>query len=125
MKKILLSIGILGFAAILGTNTANAINYYTNPTPNGGNMNFYPLMQHQMEKEETLDFINNPENYKQKRETKEDKLDYQEGKSGINPYLKPTSINLGGKKLNPLQASPSPMEFTKDENGQIKIQGIK
>ena len=119
MKKVLLSLTILSFA--FSVCPAPAAPYYYQ-APNAGNMNFYPMMQRQMEKEETLDFINNPEDYKQKREAKDAKLDYQEGKTNINPYLKPTTFNLGKSKTTP---APATMEFTKDENGQIKIQGIK
>lgn len=116
MKKLLLGIALLG---MLMQNAALAVNYYE--APNAGNMNFRPLMQYQMEKKETLDFVNNPEDYKQKREEKNAQLDYQEGKTDINPYLKPTSFGLSGAKVQPAQ----PMEFSKDENGEIRIQGIK
>lgn len=120
MKKILLSISIFALFIIVNNNGAYAFNYYE--VPNAGNMNVRPLMQHQMEKQETLDFINRPEEYKQKREEKNAQHDYQEGKTQINPYLKPTSFGLGAGKNLPAQ---KPMEFTTDENGQIKIQGIK
>ncbi len=118
MKKVLLGLAVLSFTA---SNFAVAVPYYYQ-APNAGNMNFYPMMQRQMEEEQTLDFINNPEDYKQKREAKDAQLDYQEGKTDINPYLKPTTFNLGKQKPNPVQSN---MEFTKDENGQIRIQGIK
>lgn len=121
MKKILLSLTIGTLAIMLNQGSALAV-YYT--APNAGNMNFYPMMQRQMEKEETLDFINNPEDYKQKREEKDAKLDFMEGKTDVNPYFKPTSFNLGGKKEEELPPQ-KPMEFTKDENGQIKIQSIR
>ncbi len=120
MKKILICLTVLSFISTIPA--FGAAPYYYQ-APNAGNMNFYPMMQRQMEREETLDFINNPEDYKQRREEKDAKLDYQEGKTNVNPYLKPTTFNLGGKtKLYNEQPS---MEFTKDENGQIKIQGIK
>lgn len=119
MKKVLLSLTIVSFALSCCPSIASPYYYQA---PNAGNMNFYPMMQRQMEKEETLDFINNPEDYKQKREAKEAKQDFIEGKTDINPYLKPTTFNLGKSKLNP---APASMEFTKDENGQIRIQGIK
>ncbi len=118
MKKIL-CLTILCFTAI---SPAFAVPYYYQ-APNAGNMNFYPMMQRQMEQEQTLDFINNPEDYKQKREQKDAQLDYEQGKSNFNPsYLKPTTFNLGKQKNTPTQTN---MEFTKDENGQIRIQGIK
>ena len=88
-------------------------------------MNFYPMMQRQMEKEETLDFVNHPEEYKQKREAKDTQLDYEQGKIQ-SPYFQPTRMNINA---NHLKSSPAiqdtNMEFTKDENGQIRIQGIK
>lgn len=118
MKKLLLGMTVFIFGIFIH-NGAFAVNYYE--APNAGNMNFRPLMQYQMEKQETLDFVNKPEEYKQKRAEKNAKLDYQEGKSEINPYLKPTSFGLSGVKTQPSQ----PMEFTKDENGEIRIQGIK
>ena len=90
--------------------------------PNGSNMNFYPMMQHQMEKQETLDFINNPNEYKQKREKKDAQLDYQEGKIPLeNPYFKPTSFDLKSEPQPPAQNN---MEFTKDQDGNIRIQGL-
>ncbi len=86
--------------------------------PNVGNMNFYPLMQHQMEKQETLDFVNDSENYKQKREKKDNENKMRE--SNFNPNYTP---NYGGTYLHPVH--PVQMQFTKDENGNIKIQGIQ
>lgn len=119
MKKNLLLLLLAIFT--IGCNCSfAAMNYYQ--APNAGNMNFYPLMQHQMEKEETLDFINNPEDYKNKREAKDAQLDYQEGKTDINPYLTPARVNI---QSNRFQSTPSSMEFKKDENGQIRIQGIQ
>ena len=69
-------------------------------------------------------FVNHPEEYKEKRAKKDAQLDYEEGKvnPNVNPYYKPTSFNLKQKEDLPLQ---KPMEFSKDENGQIRIQGIK
>ena len=118
MKRLLLGITFLTLGMLI-QNAAFAVNDYE--APNAGNMNFRPLMQYQMEKQETLDFVNKPEEYKKKRAEKNAKLDYQEGKTDINPYLKPTSFGLSGAKAQPAQ----PMEFTKDENGEIRIQGIK
>lgn len=120
MKKNLLGIAIL---SLLTSNGAFA--NYIYQTPTAGTMNFYPMMQHQLEKQETLDFVNDPENYKQKREVKDAQLDYEQGKTQ-SPYFKPTRMNINA---NHLKSSPvvqdTNMEFTKDENGQIRIQGIK
>jgi hypothetical protein len=121
MKKTLLGLAIISFIG-LSTNGAFAGYYYQ--APNAGNMSFYPMMQRQMEQQETLDFVNHPEEYKEKRAKKDAQLDYEEGKvnPNVNPYYKPTSFNLKQKEDLPLQ---KPMEFSKDENGQIRIQGIK
>lgn len=120
MKKLLLSLTML---SLLVPNTVLA--NYLYQTPTAGTMNFYPMMQRQMEKEETLDFVNKPEEYKQKREAKDAQLDYEQGKIQ-SPYFKPTRMDINA---NHLKSSPvvqdSNMEFTKDENGQIRIQGIK
>lgn len=120
MKKFLLSISIL---SLLAPNAVFA--NYIYQTPTAGTMNFYPMMQHQMEKEETLDFVNHPEEYKQKREAKDAQLDYEQGKVQ-SPYFQQTRMNINA---NHLKSSPvvqdTNMEFTKDENGQIRIQGIK
>lgn len=86
--------------------------------PNVGNSNFYPLMQYQMEKQETLDFINDSENYKKKREQKDNENKMRE--SNFNPNYTP---NYGGTYLHPVH--PVQMQFTKDENGNIKIQGVQ
>lgn len=96
-----------------------AFDYYQ--PPNGSNMNFYPMMQHQMEKQETLDFINNPNEYKKKREAKDAQLDQQEGKIKENPYFKPTGFEMKNSSQPPAQNN---MEFTKDEDGNIRIQGL-
>jgi len=120
MKKILLSISLVAVVTMINSTGAYAFTHYE--APNAGNLNFLPLMQHQMEKEETLDFINRPEEYKQKRDEKNAQSDFREGKTDINPYFRPTNFGLGAAKKLPAQ---EPMEFTTDENGQIKIQGIK
>lgn len=88
-----------------------------NPTPTVGNSDFYPLMQHQMEKEETLDFVNDSENYKKKRERKDNGA--VKG-SNFNPNYTP---NYGGNYLHPAQ--PAQMQFTKDADGNIKIQNVQ
>ena len=65
MNKIFLlgtGISVLGLLVLIGTAQATPIYQ----PPNVGNSNFYPLMQHQMEKEETLDFVNDSENYKKR-----------------------------------------------------------
>lgn len=113
MKKLLgLSLGI---AFILCASSVNAYTLYE--APNAGNMNFYPMMQRQMEQEETLDFVNNPEAYKEKREAKDNGNKIRN--SNFNPNYSP---NYGGTYLHPVH--PVQMQFTKDANGNIRIQGI-
>ena len=113
MKKILgLSAGI---ALIACANSVGAYTLYE--APNAGNMNFYPMMQRQMEQEETLDFVNNPEGYKEKREAKD--AGNKIRNSNFNPNYTP---NYGGTFLHPVH--PVQMQFTKDANGNIRIQGI-
>ncbi|MBR1424910.1 hypothetical protein IJ579_05050 [bacterium] len=114
MKRILL----LSLCLVLaGVNGAFAFGHYE--APNGGNMSFYPLMQQQIEHQETLDFTKNPENYKQKREAKDAKNGTVVRNSGYNPSYGP---NYGGTGLQ--QVHPVNMRFIKDANGNIKIQGM-
>ena len=116
MKRILLGIGIIfGIAAL--TLSTNAAPMYT--APNVGNSNFLPMMQSQMEKEETLDFVNDSENYKKKREAKNNSENTIR-ESHFNPNYTP---NYGGTYLHP--GHPVQMQFTRDANGNIKIQGIQ
>ncbi len=116
MKKDLLVLG-LG-VAMLSPVAAFASAYSYLDAPNAGNRNFSGLMQQQFEKKETLDFINNPEEYKIKREQKDAYLDYKEGKTDAPDFLKP-QINVDNTR-----PATNKMQFTKDENGQIRIQGI-
>ena len=111
MKKVLLLSALIAFS----TGSAYAINP-TFTAPNASTMDFYPMMRNQMEKEETLDFINNPEAYKDKREIKD--TQYQMRNSNFNPNYTP---NYGGRYLHTIQ--PATMQFTKGSDGQIKIQG--
>ncbi len=117
MKKVLLTTAILGAFTLTTCHAANA-GYGYLAAPNEGNRNFSTLMQHQFEKEETLDFINTPEQYKEKREKKEKFLDYQSGKVDIPPSVQ-TQFNLQGSR-----PGSNNMQFIKDENGKIRIQGF-
>lgn len=112
MKKIL--IGMLLILPLLGS-SANASIY---EAPNAGNLNFYPMMQRQREAQETLDFVNKPETYKQRREAKDN--ENMKRKSNFNPNYSP---NYGGAFLQ--QVHPIQMQFTKDNDGSIKIKGVK
>ena len=109
MKKTLL----LSLVAVLSSCGAYAINP-TFTAPNASNMDFYPLMQHQMEKEETLDFVNRPEEYKKRREAKDSENKIRN--TNFNPNYSP---NYGGTYLHPVH--PVTMQFTKSSDGQIKI----
>lgn len=113
MKKFLL----LSLVAVLSSCGAYAINP-TYTAPNASNMNFYPLMQHQMEKQETLDFANHPEEYKKRREAKDNENKIRN--SNFNPNYSP---NYGGTYLHPVH--PVTMQFTKGSDGQIKIESIQ
>ena len=120
MKKILLGTAVAACVFTLSTSGAFAYSYYE--APNGGNMNFYPLMQHQMEQQETLDFQNNPEGYKQKRDAKDAASGAStvvRNNSGYNPYYTPSHSNTSLQYTR-----PSSMFFVKDESGNIKIQSI-
>ena len=113
MKKIYGISFVVGFLAI-------GLCAYAHPfyeAPNAGNMNFYPMMQRQMEQQETLDFANDSENYRKKRDAKNDGNTVRQ--SNYNPNYSP---NYGGTFLHPVH--PVQMQFIKDASGSIKIQGI-
>ena len=114
MKKVLLVSAIAGVMCFGQTVLAVSPYGYLGPQ-NEGNRNFSTLKQHQFEKEETLDFINNSEDYKEKREKKEKFLDYQQGKVDVPPSVQ-TQYNLQGSR-----PGTNNMQFIKDENGKIRI----
>ena len=64
MKKVLLTSLIAGVFCLGQVAMANSPYGFLGPQ-NEGNRNFATLKQHQFEKEETLDFVNNPEQYKE------------------------------------------------------------
>ena len=115
MKKILAVLVGIGFISG-GAAFASPFNFLT-PT-NEGNRNFAPLMQYEFEKNETLDFKNNPEEYKLKREKKDRYLDYQEGKVDLTPDVKTQY------QLNNSAPGTSNLQFIKGEDGQIRIKGF-
>ena len=115
MKKILTVLTVVGLASG-GAALASPFNFLT-PT-NEGNRNFAPLMQYEFENQETLDFKNNPEEYKQKREKKDRFLDYQEGKMDLTPDVK-TQYNLQNSA-----PGTSNLQFIKGDDGQIRIKGF-
>lgn len=114
MKKVLLVSAIVGVMCFGQTVLAASPYGYLGPQ-NEGNRNFSTLKQHQFEKEETLDFINHSEDYKEKREKKEKFLDYQQGKVDVPPSVQ-TQYNLQGSR-----PGSNNMQFIKDENGKIRI----
>ena len=114
MKKVLLTALLFGF-----TVSGAFANYgYLGPTTET-NRNFQPLMKHQFEREETLDFSKDPEHYKEKREKKEKFIEYSQPKVEIPPAAA-TQYNLQGTR-----PGSNNLQFIKDENGKIKIQNIK
>lgn len=120
MKKIIAP--IFGLCVLTLMNTSNVIAMPSGymDVPNAGNRNFQPIMQQKFEKEDSLDFINNPEQYKEKREKKDAILDYQEGKTNEVPeFLKPKI------DIQTTRPANNNMEFTTDKNGQIKIKEIR
>ena len=110
MKRILLAVLCTG---LLSVNGAFAIRY---EAPNGGNANFYPLMQHQLEQQETLDFTQSPENYKKRREAKDASQGTVVRSSTYNPNYTPNYGSTGIQQTHPVN-----MFFTKDANGNIRI----
>ncbi len=115
MKK-LLSVSILLGLMSTGVASASPFNFLT-PT-NEGSRDFAPLMQYEFEKHETLDFKNNPEEYKKKREKKNKYLDYQEGKLDLTPDVK-TQYQMQNSA-----PGTNNLRFIRGEDGQIKIQGF-
>ena len=111
MKKLL---SILFFIFFLGSQNVLALSpTYSNPT--ASTMDFYPLMQYQMEKQETLDFVNDSENYKQKRAKKDAENEYRAGNKNFNP-------NYGSNSsLTRFLNNSENMQFTTDSNGNIII----
>ncbi|MBE7713517.1 MAG: hypothetical protein E7Z87_07225 [Cyanobacteria bacterium SIG26] len=118
MKKILLATMALLGTFIITNLSAQAYNYL-GPT-NEANRNFQPIMQHRFEKEETMDFVKDPDQYKIKREKKDAYLDYKEGKTTEIPEFMKPKINI-----NSTQKPATNMEFTKGNDGQIHIQSIR
>ncbi len=117
MKKILLGLGIITVVSLLTAGVAKASIY---EAPNMGNLNFYPLMQQQMERQETLDYANDPEHYKEKREKRSIQEDIRS--SNFNPNYK---NNYSGTLFHHQSSQPSQMRFIKGADGNIMIQEIK
>ena len=114
MKKLLLTTFVLSLTTCCAHAT---FDYLT--APNATNVNFAPLTQYQFEKKEALDFVNNSEQYKEKREQKDKYLDYQEGKVDVPSTVK-TRYNVMDSKEYSRPGSNN-MHFVKDENGKLRI----
>ncbi len=117
MKRFLMTTAILGVFAITSSGISYGVPYgYLTPTTEG-TAHLAPLMQYEFEKEETLNFQNEPQKYKEKRNKKNKYLDYQEGKIDLPQDIR-TQYNLqnSGPGTNNLK-------FIKGDDGQIKIQG--
>jgi len=114
MKKILFTAFCIGLFSL----SASAKPFGFDAGTNAGTSEFAPLMQYEFEKKETLDFKNNPENYKQRRAKKDKYLDYKQGKMDIPQDVK-TQFNMQDTR-----PGSNNLQFIKDENGNIKIQGF-
>lgn len=116
MKKLAILTILLGF-----TGCAAFANYGYISAPTGGNRNFQPLMRHQFEQTETLDFVNDAEHYKEKREQQEEAIKHQSKMQD----LKPTQFNLNHSR--PTQEAPKTpaMEFSTTDDGHIIIKPIQ
>ena len=86
---------------------------FSNPT--ASTMDFYPMMRRQMEQDETLDFENDPEHYKEKRQRADEAAEYRAGNKNFNPHY---NSSTGLKRLNTQQKN---LEFTTDSKGNIII----
>lgn len=117
MKKILVSTLFVAFMTNLFSVVSAAPFGLVSPT-NEGTSSFAPFMQYEFEKKETLDFQNNPEEYKQKRKEKDRYLDYQAGKLDLTPDVR--------SRYNIQNSAPGTnnLQFIKGDDGQIKIMGF-
>lgn len=118
MNKVFLTGLILGTFVLIQANMAFAVPYgYLAPTTEGTS-HLAPLMQYEFDKQETLNFKNDPEEYKLKRKEKDKFLDYQEGKLDLPQTIRTQYyLQNSGPGANNLK-------FIKGDDGQIKIQGF-
>lgn len=119
MKNVLLFLAVMVTISTISNTSVFAYNYL-GPT-NEANRNFQPIMQHRFEKEETMDFVKDPDEYKIKRQKKDAYLDYKEGKTNEVPEFMKPKFNINATQ-RPVQTN---MEFTKGTDGQIHIQSIR
>ena len=117
MKKLLLTSSIAIVCTLIFSSATQAYNYL-GPT-NEANRNFQPIMQHRFEKQETMDFVKDPDEYKVKRQKKDAYLDYKEGKTTEIPEFMKPKININSTQR------PTNMEFSRGSDNQIHIQSIR
>lgn len=118
MKKLLIALPAVAVLGYLSVSGAFAAPGFPTGTDNA-TRSFAPIQQRQFEKEETLDFVNQPEQYKERRDKKNKYLDYQEGKVDVLPSVK-TQYNTTNSR-----PGTSNLQFVKDENGRIKIKSVQ
>lgn len=117
MKKILAT-ALLGlFAASCGQIASASPFNLVNPASESGRV-MAPLQEYEFEKKETLDFKNNPEQYKKRRDKKNKYLDYQEGKLDLTPDV------MTRYQMQNSGPGTSNLQFIKGDDGQIKIKGF-
>lgn len=120
MKKLLIAFSAVAAVGYFTAGSVLGIGGSGFPTgTDNGTRNFSQIQQYQFEKEETLDFVNEPEQYKEKREQKNKYLDYQEGKVDVLP-----SVQTQYNSTNSRPGSNN-LQFVKDENGKIRIKSVQ
>jgi len=118
MKKLLIALSAVMVAGLLNINPASAVPGLPMGT-DSGTRNVSNIQQYQFNKEETLDFVKDPEQYKTRRDKKNKYLDYQEGKVDVTP-----SVKHQYQTSQPRPGSNN-LEFVRDENGKIRIKNAQ
>ncbi len=118
MNKLLIALSAVIVAGLLTSNSVLAVPGLPMGTDEG-TRGITGIQQYQFNKEETLDFVKEPEQYKQKRDKKNKYLDYQEGKVDLTPSVK--------NQYQPSQPRPGSnnLQFVRDENGKIHIKNTQ
>ena len=118
MNKLLIALSAVAIIGIINVNPASAVPGLPMGT-NEGTRNITQIQQYQFNKEETLDFANDPEQYKTRRDKKNKYLDYQEGKVDITPSAR--------TQYQPTQPRPGSnnLQFVGDENGKIRVKSVQ
>lgn len=117
MNKLLIALSAVTVIGLLTANSVTAAPGLPTGTDNS-TRNFSSIQQYQFNKEETLDFVQDPEQYKTRRDKKNKYLDYQEGKVDLTPSVK-----------NQYQTNQRPgsnnLQFVRDEDGKIRIKNAQ